>query len=141
MSRSPIDPARISWVQDLISRVMLHNSRINAIMREFGIKKRMAERYIVAAREEISRGNDIDRVARRDALRLAIEGVVDRATESGDHRAVVSGLRELTRLDGVCEVERVAVEHSGALGLGLITDADPTVVAEKLTELRKKQGG
>jgi hypothetical protein len=109
---------------------MLHNSRISAICKEFNVKVRQAERYIVAAREEISRGNNVNRVDRRNALRSTLESVVEDAIANGDGRTAVSGLRELVHLDGVAEPERIQVDSTHTIGLTF----DPAILREQIRQ-------
>ena len=130
MPRDRLDPVRVAWTQGLIARVVLHNSRIAAICKEYGIGARQAERYVSAAREEIRKGNDTDRTMRRDALRTILEGVVEDAIANGDGRTAVSGLRELVGLDGVAEPERVVVDSTHTIGLSL----DPTMLRAQIRQ-------
>lgn len=139
LTRDKLDPVRIEWVRNLLMRTMIHHKRIRAIETEFGIKKRQAEVYIVAAREEIRRGNDIDRKERRDEMRLFLNDAIESAKADGDWKALSSLSRELTSLDGLKEPDTVRHEISGAMGLAIETD--PVIVAARLEELRKKQGG
>jgi len=126
---------RVAWTQGLIARVVLHNSRIAAICKEYGIGARQAERYVSAAREEIRKGNDTNRAARRDALRTILEGVVEDAIKNGDGRTAVSGLRELVGLDGVAEPERIQVDSTHTIGLNF----DPAVLREQIRQAALEQ--
>ena len=130
MPRDRLDPVRVAWTQGLIARVVLHNSRIAAICKEYNIGARQAERYVSAAREEIRKGNDTDRASRRDALRTILEGVVEDAIANGDGRTAVSGLRELVGLDGVAEPERIQVDASHTFGLSL----DPAALRAQIRQ-------
>lgn len=126
-----MDPVRVAWTQGLIARVLLHNSRIDAICKQYGVKARQAERYISAAREEIRRGNDIDRVHRRASLRSTLEAIVQDAIENGDGRTAVSGVRELVHLDGVAEPEQIQVNATHTVTGVLL---DPAQIREQIRQ-------
>ena len=134
-TNTALDPDRVAWVQNLMSRVLIHGSRERAIMAEFGIQRRQANNYILAARKEIRDAQALNKEERREALRHILGGVIERATESNDHRSVVSALRELASLDGLNEPDRI--ELTGSLS---VVETDPVKARARLEDLRKIQG-
>jgi len=135
-----VDPARLDWFEARVFAEMRSPQTTCRLAREqFGIGRRQASRYIAKVRKRWADARSANLEDIRADLDSKLRTIAERAFESGDNRSAVSAVRELKSLHGADGATRVAIEHSGALGL--ITDADPTVVAEKLTELRKKQGG
>lgn len=135
--KTPERKRRINQIRGWIAQLKGRPEMVAELVEQYGIGESMAYRDIRHAYEQLELESVEDRPIRKARIRKSLERLYEKALNKGELQVALNTAKELIKVDGLAEAERIKIEQLYQLE---VEQMDSETLKKELNEVMASMG-